>query len=788
MFRTKMIATGGVASLALALVAVAPAAQAAPIGDWDFSETRATGHYERTADGLHIWTEGATSTDKVAGYLNVDLPLASTLSGGIDYAATSGITPGAQFAVDIDGNGSPDGILVGESVYGENWWLTNGSSAAFKALDPSGAEDGGNGSAHFGTLAQWSAAAPAARIVKVGFSLGSGVKGDGVVRAVVAGGTRFTFDANPPVGVAPVITKVIADGTIVGGPTTFTVDLQDDDISYTYIELNRKGTWLTDNTKAAGSQNHGLHPKLVVDLGAYPDGAYQLKINAVDATGLSANRVVPITIDNTKPVVSLVSPASGAIVGGTVAVKVTLDDANLKAYNLRVDSAGLAYSAQAANGAQPDFAWDTTTVADGEHTLLATATDAAGNKTTTTIKVTVDNSKPVVTIDAPAADSFVRGTVPVKVTLDDPNLKSYNLRVDSAGLSYAYQATNGAQPDFAWDTTTLADGVHTLLATATDTVGNKATTTIKVTVDNTRPVLAITSPADGAAFAASAGVQVDAEASDAGKLGDVVVNLYKDGVLLKSLGKQAPAGAAAWAGSWILPSGLADSTYTLKAGITDLAGNNRTITHSIVIDSTIGAEEETEEPTGEPTEPGDTTDPEEPTEPEVPATPEEPTDTGDTDEPTDGGEPAAALPTLSADASEVAPGGTVNVTGANFEAAADVEIELHSTPVELGSARADESGAIAFTATVPTSTPAGAHHIVAILPDGSTVEVPITVTAAATTTDAAGTASTAATTTAGLADTGFDGAGLGLAALATLLLGAGAMTVTSLRRRAAARG
>lgn len=48
---------------------------------FDFAETRATGHYEFTADGLHIRTEGNTSTDKVAAYKPVSATLASVAAG-----------------------------------------------------------------------------------------------------------------------------------------------------------------------------------------------------------------------------------------------------------------------------------------------------------------------------------------------------------------------------------------------------------------------------------------------------------------------------------------------------------------------------------------------------------------------------------------------------------------------------------------------------------------------------------------------------------------------------------
>jgi hypothetical protein len=92
----------------------------------------------------------------------------------------------------------------------------------------------------------------------------------------------------------------VADGASVSGTPTFTVDLGGaaSDVSYTYIELNRDGVWLTDNTKAPGSHNDGLHPNLVVDTTAYPNGTYQLKIDAVGTNGLTTERTVSIKIDN----------------------------------------------------------------------------------------------------------------------------------------------------------------------------------------------------------------------------------------------------------------------------------------------------------------------------------------------------------------------------------------------------------------------------------------------------------------------------------------------------------
>jgi len=82
------------------------------------------------------------------------------------------------------------------------------------------------------------------------------------------------------------------------------------------------------------------------------------------------------------------SPGEGDTLSGKVTVKVRLQGEDLVAYNLRVDSAGLQYVWHPEPGVEK-FVLDTGTLTAGRHTLLATATDAAGHKTTVTEDVVV---------------------------------------------------------------------------------------------------------------------------------------------------------------------------------------------------------------------------------------------------------------------------------------------------------------------------------------------------------------------------------------------------------------
>ena len=112
-------AVAGVALASMAFSGTAHAAAKTIMVPDDFnpaySDTRPTGHYDVAGTGLRVWTEGSTSTDKVAEYVDTDTPLADAGEPALDYTPTSGtIPPGFQLIIDFDNDGTDDGILVGE--------------------------------------------------------------------------------------------------------------------------------------------------------------------------------------------------------------------------------------------------------------------------------------------------------------------------------------------------------------------------------------------------------------------------------------------------------------------------------------------------------------------------------------------------------------------------------------------------------------------------------------------------------------------------------------------------
>jgi hypothetical protein len=164
-----------------------------------YSDTRANGHYEVVGTALHIWTDGNTdigtngkNSDKVAEYVDTNTPLAGIGEPSLAYTQNAGtIPPGYQMVVDLDNDGTPDGILVGESVYGNNWWLAGATDPTIKANAPH--NGGGFGSPYYGTLDEWRANFHNAQVKAFGFSLGSGVFGDYTIKSISFNDTTYTF-------------------------------------------------------------------------------------------------------------------------------------------------------------------------------------------------------------------------------------------------------------------------------------------------------------------------------------------------------------------------------------------------------------------------------------------------------------------------------------------------------------------------------------------------------------------------------------------------------------------
>ncbi|TKB23944.1 hypothetical protein FCL47_19945 [Desulfopila sp. IMCC35006] len=192
--------------------------------------------------------------------------------------------------------------------------------------------------------------------------------------------------------------------------------------------------------------------------------------------------------DSTAPTVSITSPTSNATITGSKAITATAtDNVGVAKVEFYLDSASA--TAIAADTASPyTFTWNSSTVANGSHTLYAKATDAANNSTISTgIKVTVsntvvDSTAPAVSITSPTSNATITGSTTVTATAtDNVGVAQVDFFVDSTSSNAV--ATDTTSPySFTWNPATVANGVHTLYARASDAAGNTKLSNVAVTV------------------------------------------------------------------------------------------------------------------------------------------------------------------------------------------------------------------------------------------------------------------------------------------------------------------
>jgi hypothetical protein len=217
--------------------------------------------------------------------------------------------------------------------------------------------------------------------------------------------------------------------------------------------------------------------------------------------------------------------------------------------------------------------WNSTTVADGTHTIVAKSTDQAGNvgsatTTVTTKNSTADTTSPTVSLTSPASGATLAGTVGVGGTAtDNMSVSKVDILKDGVILTTVTPTTGGAYA-YSWDTTAVPNGTHTLVAKAYDPSGNAGTSaSVSVNVNNVAadtvvPTTSITAPANGAKVSGT--TNVTATATD--NVGVVRVELYEDGTL-QTTDTTAPYG---W--SWDTTLDV-DGTHSIQTKAYDAAGN-----------------------------------------------------------------------------------------------------------------------------------------------------------------------------------------------------------------------
>jgi hypothetical protein len=324
----------------------------------------------------------------------------------------------------------------------------------------------------------------------------------------------------------------------------------------------------------------------------FAPGPHTLTATAYDDNGNSSSSSVSVIVDNTPPsAASITAPAAGALVGGTVAVKVSATDPVpgsgiqiVKVYDATDPARPYTSLAGTASVAPWQISWNTKALGtDGSHTLTAVAYDGC-NATVASpaVEVKVDNTPPSCALFAPAAAACVSATVSLQADAIDANPGvTVAFYVDSTAAAVGVDATEAAPSpthDYAWNSKSVADGSHWWAAQATDKVGNKSSFKYRIfTVDNTGPAVDLLTPLAGEILSGSSATWT-ATASDP-DFGVLNVKFYVGGNLITT------DPSAPYTGGFDLTA-LSDGTVALAAVATSAGcnGNSATDTNVVIVD------------------------------------------------------------------------------------------------------------------------------------------------------------------------------------------------------------
>lgn len=277
------------------------------------------------------------------------------------------------------------------------------------------------------------------------------------------------------------------------------------------------------------------------------DGANQIiSGTATDANGTTATASVAVNLDQTPPLLTITSPTDGS----------TSPVANVTVNGLANDGlSGLATvscngSPAIVNGNSFSCALQIT---QGSLGITVTATDVAGNTTTSSITANLQGPKLTITSPAPL-DLFSSSSITVTGTVDDPQAV-INVNGVDAPINAGSFTANGV---------ILREGNNLITATAKNAGGGVSTATVNVVLDTTPPTVRIDSPIDQA-------VVITPQIAVTGLVNDIVtgtVNAAQVSVTVN--GVNADVGNRSFMASGVL---LVPGQNVITAVAKDRAGN-----------------------------------------------------------------------------------------------------------------------------------------------------------------------------------------------------------------------
>jgi hypothetical protein len=400
---------------------------------------------------------------------------------------------------------------------------------------------------------------------------------------------------------------VTIDTTAPGAPSTPDLAASSDSGSSNSDDVTNDATPVFTGTAEAGSMVKIYAGGVQVGSGTATAGSYSIEVSALgeavhtitatatdasgNPSGVSAS--LAVTIDTTAPATPAVPDlAAGSDSGASATDNLTNDTtptftgtAEAGVLVTILDGASPVGSGTAAGG---NYSVTASALAQGAHTVTATASDLAGNASPASsgLVITIDTAAPAIPSApdlAAGSDSGISATD--NLTNDTTPTFTGSAEAGATVKIYAGVSLVGSGPatggNYSITASVLAQGAYSVTATATDAAGNAsaASTGLNVTIDTAASAPSTPDLAAGSDTGTSATDNITNDntptftgTAEAGS----TVTVYNGGV-------EVGSGSAAGGSYTITTLALAEGGRSITARVTDAAGNLSSASSALVV-------------------------------------------------------------------------------------------------------------------------------------------------------------------------------------------------------------
>ena len=314
----------------------------------------------------------------------------------------------------------------------------------------------------------------------------------------------------------------------------------------------------------------------------------------------TADVIVDLANQTAKPGVQIAQPQAKQVLQGTVTIIGTATDygySTLDSYQLSIaagqNPSRWALIHQGSSRVNDNLlgSWDTQKQQDGLYSLRLSASNSKGYLNSQQIIVTVDNSLPVALISSPGPEWIASQQVQIRGTASDDNFQQYRLEYEERSNPASWSiigatSSQAVEKDILqlWRTGGLDDGQYQLRLTVTDQAGNQTQTIQTLTLDNQKPEVKLTAPAEKAVV--SGVIQITGVIKDDNlKDYQLEVQLVSRPTGWERIGAGGTEAGQEQLGQWNTRQ-IKDGSYRLRLTATDQTGQSSQLTRLVTVDNT----------------------------------------------------------------------------------------------------------------------------------------------------------------------------------------------------------